>query len=291
MTVSVAGGSQGAGEQHVSDGQTSGKGAPVAPVVINNPNGSGDTVVPKENAAPAVEAPKVETPPVVKDDTILPDGTTEAKTGDEPPLVAQWAEWEDPNAAAAQELLKEAGVSPAEADAIFAKALASGDTRDIDVKALEAKVGKAKALLIMNGVTAYHRDTNTKNTETVNAVKEVFGGDAGWNTVRDWAQTKEKIDPAFKKELDGIREDLNRGGRAARAAAGDLLKLYNGSPSTKGLGNTTLVKGDGRAVPVGQPLTRADYLVELKKAHAAGAGGAAIAQLDARRLAGRKAGL
>lgn len=286
-----AGTSQGAALDNLSDGQTNGKGAPAKPVVQNgpqpviNPNGSGDGVVPKEDEAAKVAAAKAKE---------AEEAAAAAKEDDEDdvPVVTEYATWEDPSAQAAVELLKEAGVTPAEAAGIFDKAVAANDPRLIDVKKLEAKVGKAKALLIMNGVEDYHRRTTTEHNATVQDVKKVFGGDEGWNTVKTWAQTREKTDPAFKKELDGIRADLDKGGRAAKAAAKDLLGLYNGSPDTKGLGavQQKLVKGDGTAAPVGGPMSRADYNEALKKAYAAN-DGALVSQLNARRKAGMAAGI
>lgn len=273
----------GAGKEHLSDGQTSGAGAPKAPVIPNNPNGSGDGVVPKEDeaakAAAAAKAKEAE------------EAAADEDEGKEDEPVVQYEDWDDPSAQAAVDLLKEAGVSPMEARGIFEKAIESGDLRDINVKELEAKVGKTKALLIMNGVRDYHQRTTEQHTKTVNEVKQVFGGDQGWATVREWAQAREKVDPSFKKELDGIREDLDKGGRAAKAAAKDLLALYNGSPNTKGLGNGKQVKGEGKAQPAAGPLSRADYVAELKKAHASGASQSVISQLDARRRAGRAAGI
>ena len=278
-------GSQGQTEAHLSQGQGR-QGAAPLPVIDNkgpvNTNGSGDGVVPKDDPA-ALAAAKAK----------ADEATAAAKEDeeDDEPVVTEWAEWEDPSASAAVELLKEAGVTPNEADVIFKKAIESGDLRDINVKELEAKVGKTKALLIMNGVRDYHARVTETNTKTVTEVKQVFGGDAGWNTVKEWAQAKEKVDPAFKKELDDIRDDLNKGGRAAKAAAKDLLGMYNGAASTKGLGNKNIVKGDGTAKAAGEPLTRAAYNEALKKAHAEGATAVTFAQLDARRRAGMKAGI
>ncbi|QOE32156.1 scaffolding protein [Rhizobium phage Paso] len=290
MAGEAAGANQGAGAEHLSDGQSNGAGAPVAPKVINNANGSGDGVVPKDDAAAKAAADEAAKAAAAK--ATEADAGKEGDEEDDEPVVTEWAEWEDPSAAAAVDLLKEAGVTPTEADKIFAKAVESGDLRDIDVKELEAKVGKTKALLIMNGVKDYHQRVYVENAKHVSEVQAVFGGEQGWNTVKEWAQTREKSDPAFKKELDAIREDFNSGNaRAIKGAANDLLALYNGSPNTKGLGNKKLVKGDGRPAAAGAPLSRADYLTELKAAHASGASGAVIAQLDARRMAGKKAGL
>ncbi|QWY83430.1 putative scaffolding protein [Rhizobium phage RHph_X3_9] len=285
MAGEAPGASQGAGMEHLSDGQTSGKGAPVAPEIKNSPHGDG--VVPKEDDKKVV---KPEDKAATEEDKAKEKTEGEDEEEEQKPLT-EWSEFDDPSANAAISLLKEAGATPAQAAAIFDKAIESGNLADIDVKALEALIGKDKALLVMNGVRDYHHRTTKQNTETVQMVKDIFGGDAGWETVKTWAQNKEKRDPTFKKELDDIREDLNKGGRAAKAAAKDLLKLYNGAPNTKGLGNGNQVKGEKAAAPAGAPLSRADYIAELKKAHSNGASSAAIAQLDARRMAGKQAGI
>lgn len=282
--------SQGAGLEHLSEGQTSSAPAPTKPKAVENANGSGDGVTPIEKPVtpPVVEEQKPKVEPKVDDKGVPIEEDDE--NGDKVEIV-EYENWEDPSAAAAVELLKEAGVSAAQARGIFEKAIESGDLRDINVKELEAKVGKAKALLIMNGVTDYHRRLTETNNQTIAEVKKVFGGDRGWDVVKEWAQARELVDPAFKKELDGIREDLNKGGRAAKAAAKDLLKAYNGAPNTKGLGNGNLIKGDGRVSATGEPLSRAAYVEELKKAHASGATQTTINQINARREAGRKAGI
>lgn len=288
MAVAAAGASQGAGNEHLSDGQSDGAGAPKAPEVPNNGAG-GDGVVPKDEATKA----KPEDDPKAKEAEAADDEAGDEDEDDDKVELTEWSEFDDPSANAAIDLLKEAGVSPAEADGIFSKAIQSGDLRDIDVKALEAKVGKNKTLLIMNGVKDYHQRTTEQNDATVQMVHDIVGGEAAWNQVRDWAQAKERNDKAFKKELDGIREDLNKGGRAAKAAAKDLVKLYNGSPNTKGLGNAQqkLTKGDGKSAKAGEPMTRAAYVEALKKAHSEGASPQTIAALDRRRLAGKQAGI
>lgn len=291
MAGAAAGASQGAEAEHLSQGQSNGAGSPKAPDINNGAGGDG--IVPKEDAVKkhSEEEAKPNDDADVKD--AKDDKAEEDAKEDDKPVLTEWSTFDDPSANAAVDLLKESGVSPAEADKIFAKAIESGDLRDINVQELEAKIGKAKAQLVMNGVTDYHRRTTEQNDTTVKMVQDMFGGEQGWDTVRTWAQAKEKQDKTFKKELDGIREDLNRGGRAAKAAAKDLLGLYNGAPNTKGLGNSadTLTKGDGGSAKVAEPMTRAAYVEALKKAHAEGASGDAIASLDRRRMAGKKQGI
>lgn len=198
---------------------------------------------------------------------------------------------ESPAATAAIDLLKEAGVGPNEANSFFAKAIESGDLKDVDVAGLEAKLGKAKATLVMAGVTAHYEGLAQKSAATVKQTHDIFGGEANWNTVRTWAQTAEKADPAFKSRIDDIRGLLNEGGVRAEAGARELLRLYNAAPQTKGLGNTKLVVGDATGSVIGTALSRADYVKELTAAHERGAKPQEIQALDARRRAGMKAGI
>lgn len=198
---------------------------------------------------------------------------------------------DSPAAAAAIDLLKEAGVGPNAANEFFAKALASGNLADIDVAGLETKLGKSKATLVMTGVTAHFNQVKAQGEATVKLTHEIFGGETNWNTVRDWAKTAEKTDTALKTQIDDIRSLLDEGGARAQAGARELLRMYNAAPQTKGLGNAKLAIGDSTGTVVGVALSRADYLAELKAAHAKGATSVTIKNLDARRMAGKRAGI
>lgn len=219
-------------------------------------------------------------------------GAETPREGPPEPPVGEWATFEEPAAQAAVELLKQSGVTIPQADAIFAKALESGDIADVDTKLLTELIGPHQATLVLEGVKAYHQAETARVMAEVKIIHDIYGGEKGWETVRDWARIREQRDPAFKSELDGIRADIARGGRAARAAAQDLLQLYNGNPQTKGLGNEKLVRGQAAAKESLAPLSRADYLTELKKLHANGdPKPELLQQLDARRLAGKKHGI
>lgn len=197
----------------------------------------------------------------------------------------------DPAGQAAINLLKESGLGPNEANRYFAKAIESGDLADIDVAGLEARIGKDKATLVMAGVTAHYTNEASKVNETVQKTFELFGGQQNWNTVKTWAQTAEKGDLNLKAQIDSIRSMLDEGGLRAELGAKELLRLYNASPTTKGLGNNKLAIGDSTGAVVGTALSRSDYLAALKEAHARGAKPAEIKALDARRMAGKASGI
>jgi hypothetical protein len=198
---------------------------------------------------------------------------------------------DSPAAGAAVNLLKEAGIGPNEANGYFEKALKSGDLNDVDVKGLEAKLGKDKATLVMAGVTAHYNALAEKHAASVKAVHEVFNGQKNWETVRDWAQAAEKADPKVKAQVNAIRGMLDEGGFRAEAGARELLRMYNAAPNVKGLGTAKLATGDSTGSVIGTHLNRADYLAELKAAHGRNASRAEIQALDARRRAGKAAGI
>lgn len=277
---------------------------------------SGDGI-PKAPPAPSNEPP----PPAPKKDK--PEGMDE-EHGTEPPKKEQTAEekaaaekaekeaadkkaaaekeaagplkdyvdfLDSPAAAAAVNLLKEAGIGPNEANGFFDKALKSGDLKDVDVAGLEAKLGKDKATLVMAGVTAHYNGLAAKQAASVKAVHEVFNGEKNWNVVRDWAHAVEKADPKVKTQIDAIRGMIDEGGFRAEAGARELLRMYNAAPNVKGLGTTKLAVGDSTGAVIGTHLTRADYITELKAAHERGASRSEIQAIDARRRAGKAAGI
>lgn len=231
------------------------------------------------------------------DKTAADEAAEAARVADEEAAKAaedltEYATLEDPAGQAAIDLLKEAGVTPKDANAIFDKALRSGNFEDIDVAALKAAVGDAKATLIMAGAKQYHDTQTQTNVAAVKAVHEVMGGEANWNTVRDWARAAEKASPSVKARVDDIRAMLDKGGTQAEVGARELMRMYSADPATVGLGTATpLTTGDGLAAKGGEPLGRAEYVTALKAAHAKGAPRAEIKALDARRAAGRAAGM
>lgn len=212
---------------------------------------------------------------------------------DEPEaLITKWAKFDDPSADAAVDLLKSNGVSPAEAHKIFGEYVKSGKAEDIDVKALEAKIGKSTAHLVLTGINDYATRQATKHSATEQLVHEIAGSKDNWDVVAEWARTRAENDTSFAKELLEIRDDISKGGRAAKSAAKDLLEMYNGNPNTHGLGNKNIVKGDKKPDTVSAPLSRAEYVAEYEKLHANGNPSAtSLAALDRRRSAGMKAGL
>jgi hypothetical protein len=276
---------------HVDQGQTT-AGAPVPP-----PKDSGNAKPPgwdEQHGDPAAKeaAPAPKQPEAGKDTPAQEKAPDEAPKPKEPggPLK-DYVTLDNPHGQAAIEVLKESGVDPNEAESFFAKAIKTGDLADVDWASLEARVGKSKALLIKTGVENFHGAEKAKVDATVTTVHEIFNGAENWDKVRTWAHGKEKADAGFKKQVEDIRELLDMGGAKAAAGARELLRLYNSDSGTKGLQNGRLVVGDATGTVIGAPLSRADYIAELKKAHNTGASQTVIAQIDARRRAGKAQGL
>ncbi|KRR22164.1 hypothetical protein [Bradyrhizobium retamae] len=279
---------QGATVENLDEGALDNKGAPKAPAAPANapPEKKGDD---EENSVVIVDPAKAAEEKAAAEKAAAEKAAADKEAAG--PLKDYTSFPESPAANAAIELLKEAGVGPNAANEFFAKALKSGDLNDVDVAGLEAKLGKAKATLVMAGVTAHYEGLAAKVTETVTQVHGIFGGKENWDTVKTWAQKTEKADPAFKAKVDEIRSMLNEGGIRADLGAKELLRLYNSAPDQKGLGTNKLAVGDSTGTVIGTALSRAQYLAELKTAHARNAKPAEIKALDARRLAGKKAGI
>lgn len=282
---------QGATLDNVDAGSTGNEGAPKAPPAQSNeapPKPAKKEGLDEENTVVLDPAEKAKADAAAK---VIADKAAADDKEAAGPLKSYAVITDSPAAAAAIDLLKEAGVGPNAANEFFAKALTSGDLKDIDVAGLEAKLGKAKATLVMTGVEAHFTAAKAKGEATVKQVHEIFGGETNWATVRDWAQAAEKADPKIKSQINDIRSLIDEGGARAAAGARELLRMFNAAPTTKGLGASKLAVGDTTGTVVGTYLTRSDYVAELKAAHDRGAKPAEIKAIDARRTAGRKAGI
>ncbi len=281
--------SQGASRKDLNDGELEGSGAPAepqikqAPVKQEKPSEEVKTQEkPVEEVVPSNEAANLKP---VEEAKQVPEQTTDAQN--------TWPTYQDDSLNAASNVLKESGVTPKDAGAYFSKALESGKLEDIDVKGLEEKLGKDKAILVMAGVRDYYTRQSTKTKETINQVHSVFGSEAGYNKVRDWATEKAKADPNFAADLGKYRDMFNQGGVSARAAALDMLRSYNADPKTSGVQNK-MTEGQNIQAKSAEstPLSRADYLAECKKANKINdrdVRQATMKRLDQQRLAGIKA--
>lgn len=182
--------------------------------------------------------------------------------------AAEYVSYDDPAADAAVELLKEEGVDPREAAKWFAPVLESLDINKMDIAAMEAKLGKAKAGVVAAAVKDYYtRQAQTIQT-TVKAVTEVFGGDENLGKIRNWVNTLP--DNAEEKgQVAELLKLMNQGEYSAKLAAKELRALYEKHPNNKSL-SIKRVDGDGVSTEQPKILTRQEYVAEMKKAQAAG---------------------
>jgi nitrogen regulatory protein PII-like uncharacterized protein len=170
------------------------------------------------------------------------------------------------HADAAIDLLKEAGVSPVEANEIFKKAIDSGNIEDINWEVLEARLGAAKASLVKAGVTSYYEGEYKVQAATRDAAYEKVGGEENWNKLKTWVNDREAKDPAFKVQADNARKAIAIGGQAAEDAVVRLKAAYEADPKNSSM-DTKIERGDARVKPGAdvQPLTRKEYF-QLKEA-------------------------
>ena len=205
----------------------------------------------------------------------------------------EYVKVENPDAQAAIDLMNEAGVSPIEANAIFAKAIESKDLNDVDWATLEAKIGPAKTRLVKNGVEKYHADVVSVQIEVAKKAFEIVGSEDNWKTVRAWAQTKEKVDTAYASKVAQYRKAIDLGGFTAEAAIRALKADFEADPKNGGLGKGSITKGDTIVTVTGGALTREQYITELHKLERSNTPGRAAATeaLHNRRRLGMQQGI
>ncbi len=230
----------------------------------------------KEQVAEAPTASPVEAPEAVEvkeespkfDESVW--GTTGSEVGD-----------------SVLRLLNDGGVDPDQAKSLMYDAILAGKPEDIDRDALVEKVGKARATLIMAGVNNFVTAQANAQAAQVAAVHEAAGSKENWETMLPWVNSL----PA--KQAEEYSALIDQGGLQARLAVRDLVGKYNADPKTKSLAATEIV-GDASAGAKGRVdgISHSEYgrqLLILNKRNIATP--AALADLKARRAAGKKAGI
>lgn len=282
--------SQGAMPEDIAQ-QPGGHSPAPAPAASVKPEGAaGDGVVPK----PKEQEKPAEPPAQAADEGNHDTG----KDADKPKLddqadkaaPAEWVKLEDPSGQAAIDLLKEGGVTPAEAELIFGDAMQTGDMSKVKWDVLESRLGKAKAHLVKTGVIDYNDRVAKATRETTAKVFDIVGGKENWTKVADWVAKVKKADPSSKAKFDSIQAGLDAGGYTAELVAKELRAMYEADPTNNGLGTDKIVHGNKPDATAGGPIDKKTYQTEIKKAYAEG-DQKLINSLRARRLAGQKAGL
>ena len=276
---------QGATVEDTNPGEVQ-KGNP-APAAPSNkaPEKKGDN---EEHGTPVQKSPS-EKKEEVKPETKPEDKPVEDK--DDESWKNQYIQFEDEAGQSVVNLLNEAGVKPIEANTFFAEAVATGDFTKIRWDLIEARLGKDKAALARIGITHHYETIWKRNDETKAKGYEVVGGEENWNKVASWVKKTERADPRRKAEFDEIRKGIDAGGRLAEYAFADLKRMYEGDTGNSGLGVSKITTGNSNAEVQGGPLTRAQYVAELKAANDRNARGPEIEGIRARRRAGMQAGI
>ena len=210
-----------------------------------------------------------------------------ADTGTEEPET-EFVSYGHAGADAAVSMLKESGVTVDEAKSIFAEVAKTNDVSKIDYKALEAKVGKTKADLIVAGVKDYYSAELGKAEAIKNAVHTVVGGEESMQKITTWLVGERTKNPELDSEIAVYAEMMQQGPIQAKTAAKALLDLYNASDKTSGL-NNNLIKGDAAADTKVEYIDRPTFIQKLMVAERTG-NVAEAARLRAQRQATIKAG-
>jgi len=165
-------------------------------------------------------------------------------------------------------LLQNAGVTPEEAKTLLFDAVMAGDMSKVDNAALEKKIGKDKATLVMAGAKAFLNDRSAKNELIVKDIKDVAGGEENWSKVTSWA--KAEGSGISEDQLGEYRDMIDNGGAQARFAASELVKAFNASGDNTTLTTPTTTPetvGDGGSPPSGRAMNRNEYAAAVAKAH------------------------
>ena len=217
------------------------------------------------------------------------EGSTEEEENTEEENALDTTVWGDTGSEVGNStltLLQNADVSTEEAKALLYDAVVAGDISKIDQEALEAKVGKAKATLILTGVKGFIQETADKNAAIKEVVYEAAGGEQTWNKLAEWAK-------ASNTDISEYAALIDAGGAQARFAVQEITGLYNADPKNtaiSGAGKERVEPTKGGAAPAVKPITRAEFVEQLDAAHAAG-DQKAVDRIKAARKAGRAQGI
>lgn len=216
-----------------------------------------------------------------------PNAAAENEDEDKELDTAVWGDAGDEVANSVLSTLQNSGVTTDEAKALLWDAVEAGDPTKVDRDALVEKVGKDRATLIMAGIENVTSRNNARIEEVTTIANETAGSKENWSKATKWAVSK-----LPEGELNELRDMLDKGGRQAKFAAGEIVARYNADPKNTALtAGKNQIKPDGKATSALQPISRREYGELLDKAHRTRAGEAAIQQLRARRELGKKQGI
>lgn len=178
---------------------------------------------------------------VNKDDPYKPT-KVEIKAGESPAYdFLTKSESEHGSMGAIKEAITEGGMTAAEVEAIFGEAVKSNDADKIDRAALEKKLGKVQAGLIMASINTFVEHRKSVREKLDNSVYEAVGGQKTWDSIVAWANKS-----ISKEEAAEIGKLLRGSEHTRKLAARDLKARFlaaNGGSTGK------RETGDGQVAP------------------------------------------
>jgi len=166
-------------------------------------------------------------------------------------------------------LMKEAGVTPAEASGLLEGYLLTGDKSKIDMVALKAKLGD-KTDLVLAGAEKVFGDVSQKNLAITQAGFDTVGGKENFDTVIKYCRAKAAADPEFAASYDDYKDRVNDNPTMAKMVMSELLDVFNSDKNntTLDVSKSDVLRGTGAApIEVHKPLSRADYYAGMKQAN------------------------
>ncbi len=210
------------------------------------------------NFKPADKQEEKKEEPKPDDKSKEPDPKPDPKK--EAPLdTAVWGDTSSENGNAVLTLLQNAGVTPVEAKGLLFDAVQAGDLSKVDRKALEDRLGKANATIVMTGADNFIKEQKSKANAIVAELHTEVGGKDNWQKVAAWAN--ENV-PA--EEIEEFRAMINGGGMKAKMAARELKARYESADSNSSLEVKETLPGGKPSTPVEPPLSKQEYIKKLE---------------------------
>ena len=243
----------------------------------------------EESAALRADEAPVETPAEEAAEEAEEAEVSEEPESDEAEQAPEPQNWGDTGSDVGNNVLgylQDAGVTTADAKAMLFDAAQAGDINLIDTAALEDKLGKHGANIILAGAKAFIAEGKEKVAHITETVHTAVGGEESWNKVRDWAADNVDADV-----LAEYRPMIDKGGAAARFAAQEIVGLYNADTKNSSIQTNNRAEATSVSPPASTAYNRAEYVKALDKAHKENAPQKVFDQIQAARNAGRKKGL
>lgn len=174
-----------------------------------------------------------------------------------------WGDAGTENGNAILTVLQNSGVGVDDAKALLFDAMVAGDVTKIDKAALEAKVGKANATIILTGVTNEIKGRQDAAQAIVAELHTEVGGKENWTKVAAWASEN-----VAEADLNELRSMIDAGGRQAKLAAKELKMLYEKADGNTSLAHAETLPGNTPPTPTEPPLSGAQYVRKVEELNA-----------------------